>query len=132
MAKKYTHTECFEHFGTAPRNTYWSWSARNENTKTVAVTLWQHEFVWKGKQPSFERPSLDLEQKVRPGHNELMTNLRWAIDHANGEVQVIIAIAKDKMAQPKTIKECFPSKMVMRVTALDEGTGAFRLEGKQA
>ncbi|RWM10440.1 hypothetical protein [Mesorhizobium sp.] len=129
MAKKYSHTECFEHFGTSPKNTYWSWSARNEETKTVVVTLWQHEFIWVDKRPAYERTWLDPNRKVRPGHNELMTNLRWAVDNCDGVVNVIVAIAKDTSAKTKAIKECFPSKIVMKVAALDESTGAFRLEG---
>lgn len=129
MAKKLNHTECFQHFGTKPKNTYWSWSARNEGTKTVVVTLWQHEFAWVDKKPTYERSWLDPERNVKPGHTELMENLRWAIDHAGGRVKVIIAMAKDTLAPTKEIKECFPSKIEMRVTALDEATGAFRLEG---
>ncbi|RWQ42241.1 MAG: hypothetical protein EOS21_09555 [Mesorhizobium sp.] len=130
MAMKFNHSECFAHFGTKPKNVYWSWSARNEATKTVAVTLWQHEFVWVDRNPIYERSWLDPEARVRPGHNELMDNLRWAIDHADGRISVIIAMAKDKLAKTREIAECFPSKIVMKVTALDEATGSFRLEGQ--
>ncbi|MER8531211.1 hypothetical protein NKH61_09010 [Mesorhizobium sp. M1005] len=128
MAEKLNHTQCFDHFGTKPRNVQWSWSARNEVTKTVVVTLWQHEFTWVDGQPSYERSWLDPTKKVRPGHNELMENLRWAIDNCDRRVSVIIAIAKDKLAVKKSIAECFASKMVLNVTKLDEASGAFRLE----
>ncbi|MDA4633261.1 hypothetical protein NZA98_19500, partial [Escherichia coli] len=106
MAARMSHTACFAHFGTKPRNVQWSWSARNENTQIVAVTLWQHEFV-KGV---YERGPLDPSKRIRPGHPELMENLRWALDHCAGRVHVIIAIAKDKLAETKKIAECAPTK----------------------
>jgi hypothetical protein len=76
MAKKYTHTQCFAHFGTSPRNVNWSWSARN------------------------------------------------------GKVSVIIAIAKDKAARPRSIAECFPSKMQLKVTHCDPSDGSFGFEAE--
>ncbi|SDP77315.1 hypothetical protein SAMN05428967_3367 [Phyllobacterium sp. YR620] len=126
MTKRMSHTACFAHFGTTPRNVQWSWSARNEETKTVAVTLWQHEFV-KG---IYERGPLDPTKRMRPGHPELMDNLKWALNHCEGRIRVIIAIAKDKLAETKQIAECAPTKMVVYVTHLDEMSGAFRLEAR--
>lgn len=124
MAKGMSHTACFAHFGTVPKNVQWSWSARNEQTKTVVVTLWQHEFV-KGV---YERGPLDPSKRIRNGHVELMENLRWALNHCSGRVHVIIAIAKDRKAETKKIEECAPTKMEVYVTHLDEGSGSFRLE----
>lgn len=60
-----------------------------------------------------------------------MENLRWAVDHCDGWVKVIIAIAKDKLASPRSISECFPSKMELRVLHLDETTGAFTFEAPE-
>ncbi|WP_082982470.1 hypothetical protein [Mesorhizobium sp. AA22] len=57
-----------------------------------------------------------------------MEKLRWALDHCDGWVKVIIAIAKDKNAKPRSIKECAPTKMQVKVMQLDEGSGEFSLE----
>lgn len=58
----------------------------------------------------------------------MMQNLRWAIDHCDGWLKVIIAIAKDKSAKPRSIAECAPTKMQVKVTHLNEKTGEFGLE----
>lgn len=126
---KLSHTACFAHFGTTPRNVNWSWSARNEDTKTVVVTLWQDEFVKRDGKLVYERgPAWEEGERRRLGHTELMGNLRFALDHCGGKVKVIIAIAKDKRASPRSIAECFPSKMELRVSHLNESTGAFAFE----
>lgn len=128
MAKK-SHTACFGHFGTKPRNVQWSWSARNEGTKTVVVTLWQDEFEWTpdGRRV-YARGPIWEHSRVSPGHNELMANMRWALDHCDGWVKVIVAIAKDPTAAPRSIKECSPTNMQAKVTHLDEGSGEFAIE----
>ena len=129
MPRSYTHTQCFEHFGTKPKNVNWSWSARNEDTKTVVVTLWQDEFTKTDDgRRIYERGPIPSEVRPRHGHNELMKNLRWSLDHCDGWVKVIIAIAKDKQAKPRSIKECAPTKMQVRVIHLDEASGAFAFE----
>lgn len=129
---KLTHTACFAHFGAKPRNVQWSWSARNEETKTVVVTLWQDEFKNVDGKMIYERSAAWIEgDRKRPGHTELMENLRWAVDNCAGWVNVIIAIAKDKHARPRSIAECFPWKMKLRVTHLNEQTGAFGFEAPE-
>ncbi len=130
MAKKFTHTEAFASFGTKPRNVQWSWSARNEDDKTVVVTLWQDEFSRKDGRVLYDRPPLPEHVRQRPGCAELMENFAWARDHCNGLFKVIIAIAKDKDADPRSIQECFPSKMVMKILDFDPETGAFLAEAE--
>ncbi|MGX9120316.1 hypothetical protein ACWTU6_27175 [Mesorhizobium sp. BHbsci] len=128
MAKKFNHTQSFAHFGTKPVNVNWSWSARNEDAKTVVVTLWQDEFSRKGNRRVYERGPIWANSRNSPGHNEMMRNLRWALDHCDGWVKVIIARAKDKNAKPRSIDECFPSNMLVKVLSVDEASGAFELE----
>jgi Uri superfamily endonuclease len=96
----------------------------------VVVTLWQDEFrkADSGKLVYVRGPIWEEASKKRLGHLELMENLRWAIDHCVGQVNVIVAIAKDTKAKPRSISECFPGKMRLRVTNLDEATGAFGFE----
>lgn len=125
MSTKHTHTSSFAHFGTVPRNVQWSWSARNEDTETVVVTLWQDEFVRRDGKVIYDRPAAHRQVRSRHGFPEMMDNMAWARDHCGGLLHVIIAIAKDPADSPRTIKECFPSKMTMRLTHLDTDTGAF-------
>ena len=128
MAERMSHTACFEHFGTSPTNVNWSWSARNDDTKTVVVTLWRDEFA-KGEvgELVYERGRVDPAKSKKPGHRELMRNLRFALDECNGELKVIIAVAVDPKADPRKIKECKPTNMKAKVVGLDEASGSFRI-----
>ena len=130
MPKRWTHTQAFEHFGTRPRNVQWSWSARSEDGQTVVVTFWQDQFSRQGDHLIYSRPAYGPEVRRRPGFGELMENLAWARDYCDGRFNVIIAKAKDVNANPRSIEECFPSKMVMRVVELDTDTGAFLAEAE--
>ena len=123
MPKKWTHTQAFAHFGTKPKNVQWSWSARNATTKIVVVTLWQDLFKTRGV---YDWPAGVGQGSL--GFAELMDNLAWAQTHCGGRFHVISAIAKDPAVEPRSIKECFPTGMIMRLTHLDTTTGAFSAE----
>ncbi len=131
MSRRWTHTSAFAHFGTKPRNVQWSWSARNEESKTVVVTFWQDQLVRREGKLIYERPGHDPRHPDRrPGFRELMDNMAWARDHCGGLLRIIVAIARDRNAEPRSIQECFPSKMSMRLTHLDTESGAFRAEAE--
>ena len=132
MAKKITHTAAFAAFGTTPRNVNWSWSARNENTKTVVVTLWQDEFVYRAtasgkKEARYAATRVWDAARKSNGMKEMFDNLQWALDNCDGVVRVIIAIAKDISARPRSIAECFPSALRLRVTSVDVKAASFTL-----
>jgi len=59
-----------------------------------------------------------------------MENLEWARDHCNGRVKVIVAIAKDINVSPRSIRECFPSKMVMKIVDFNAESGALLAEAE--
>jgi hypothetical protein len=59
-----------------------------------------------------------------------MENLAWACDRCEGRFKVIIAKAKDRNADPRSIEECFPSKMVMKLVKFDAASGAFIAEAE--
>ena len=130
MSKKFTHTEAFAHFGTRPRNVQWSWSARSDDGKTVVATLWQDEFSRKDGKVYYDRSALPEHIRRRPGNSELMENFAWAKDYCDGRFKVIIAIAQDMNADPRSIQECFPSKMTMKLLSFDPTTGAFLAEAE--
>src|SRR4051794_39640004 len=109
MAKAMSHTACFAHFGAKPRNIKWSWSARSADGKNVIVTLWQDHFKRRDGKLCYVREGGDpLNPDRRPGYRELMENLTWAIDNCDRQFNVIVAIAKDTTAHPRSIAECHP------------------------
>lgn len=127
--KDYSLKACHEKLGTVPKNPRWSWSGISPNGDTVAVNLWQDHFSDAGRVYETGSVQSNLPWVGTPGHNELMENLKWARDNLNGEVSVVVLIAKDKSAHPRTIQNCFPhSKLKMRVAHLDVVSGEFRLE----
>jgi hypothetical protein len=81
----------------------------------------------------YARPGRDKNQRTSPSFTEWIENLVWASEHCGGRFHVIIAKAKDVNADPRSIEECFPSKVVMRLTHFDRETGALvaEAEGKQ-
>ncbi|WP_394689916.1 hypothetical protein [Hoeflea sp.] len=129
MAKNWTLSQSFERLGTVPKNKRWSWSGRSADGKKVSVTLWQDLFqngtmLYRSTATGTEEGWVGSN-----GHLELIENLVWARDHLDGEVSVIIAVAKDKTASPRSIAECFPQpNLIMRVIELDEYSGDFTLE----
>ncbi len=127
--RRYTPTECFDFFGVVPKNTRWSWSGRRGDGSVVAVRLWQDRFEEGGRVYRSWATDKPDEWRSRPGFVELIENLVLARDHLSGEVEVIIVVAKDKSASPRSIDRSFPqSDLRMRVIELDENEGTFVLE----
>lgn len=129
MAKNWTLSQSFERLGTVPKNKRWSWSGRSADGKKVSVTLWQDLF--QNGTMIYQSTATGTEEGWvgSNGHLELIENLVWARDHLEGEVSVIIAVAKDKTASPRSIAECFPQpNLIMRVIEFDENSGDFTLE----
>lgn len=129
MAEKSTLADAFAYFKVKGKNPRWSWSARSEDGKTVVLTLWKDEFGrGDGKQVSYHaRVREDAADWTKnPGNRERLENLKWAKEHCDGLFRVVIGIAEDVNARPRTIKECFPQKnLVMRIVDLNEETGEF-------
>lgn len=129
MAKSFTHKECFEYFGTVPKNPRWSWSGRSPDGKAVSVTFWQDQFEEGGRVYRGRRRPGEIKGMGKAGRTELLENLKWAHDHCGGVLNIIIAIPKDAKAEPRSIKECFPQKTLkMRVTYLDMEAGEYKAE----
>ncbi|MGI4732470.1 MAG: hypothetical protein ACRYFW_12075 [Janthinobacterium lividum] len=126
---KTTHTENFDFYGVVPRNARWSWSGRSADGGDVAVTLWQDRFEEQGRIYRSWQSDRPGGWKSRPGFVELIGNLTHARDHLDGRVHVILAIAKDRDAVPRSIQRSFAQpKLKMRVVELDEEDGTFVLE----
>jgi len=123
------HSKAFEYFGVVPKNIRWSWSGRSPDGSTVAVRLWQDRFEDGAKTYRSWTTDVPGSWKSRPGFVELIDNLVFARDHLDGVVSVILLIAKDKKAVPRSIERSSPApNLKMRVVDLDEEEGTFRLE----
>jgi hypothetical protein len=127
MAKVWTKTEAFAHFGATMTNVQWSWSARTPDGKTVVLSLWGDRFSWKKRPIEYHEREDDPppEWIARLGNRERLENLIWAQEHCGRVFRVIMARAKDKNAEPREIEECFPrADLVMRITYI-KPTGQF-------
>lgn len=124
-----SHSDAFKYFGVSPANIRWSWSGRSADGRTVAVRLWQDRFEEKGRVYRSWSDDVPGEWKSRPGFVELIGNLAHARDHTNGVVRVILLVARDKEARPRSIERSSPApNLKMRVVELDEDKGTFVLE----
>ena len=91
------------------------------------MTLWRDEIGCHGDLLTYESRAKIRSKK--PSSKERLANLRWARDSCDGLVRVVIVTAKDVKAEPRSIADCFPvDQLVMRITHLDNETGAFRME----
>lgn len=128
MPRSFSHTDCFAYFRTVPRNPRWSWSGRSADGSTVAITLWQDRFEEQGRIYRSWQTDRPGEWRSRPGFVELIDNLAHAREHLAGHVRVILAVAKDKDASPRSILRCFPHPdLLMHVAELDVEEGTFVL-----
>ena len=125
-------TDAFASFGTICKNVRWSWSGRSPDGKTVALTFWKDRFTdFKARPIIYDDTGWDKPELVTssPGNRERIENIRWALDHLNGEVRVVIATAKDVNVSPREIKDCYPQpNLRMRITDFIEATGEWRAE----
>jgi hypothetical protein len=128
MATAWSRTAAFRFFNTEPRNPNWSWSARSADGKTVAVTLWRHEFEGPAGKMVYAREAFGTWHKGS-GSRVFLEDLLWAFVNCAGIVRVIVAVRDRGSESVVRTAECYPQKsLVMRVTYVDPETGAFRLE----
>lgn len=122
--KTTTLGDAFAFFGTYPDNPRWSWSAVSPDSKTVAVTIWEHEVV-DGSIDFIGDPSLETWTS-KPGNQERIRNLQIARDNCDALFHVIWVTARDLDENPWTIAGRYPEEhFMMKLIDLDEVTGAF-------
>jgi len=127
----WTLGECFDFFGARPANLRWGWSARNEATATVIVTLWTDQLcrLPDGRIAYDVRARDDLEWwRRRPGNRERLRNLRWAEAHCGGCFRAVVVSCERTDAFVRRIVGRYPDPaLVMQLVDLAE-TGEFRAE----
>ena len=126
MGKKWTKQACFKHFGIEAKNIRWSWSGRSSDGKTVAVHVvagplhrWRSPLspIWCHFSKELKRLSR-VFRKLAMGSRQL----RWSSEGDHSSSQGCTG------ASPRSILECFPGAMRMRIVELDEAAGTFDLE----
>lgn len=129
MAKGWTRGSAVAYFGAKVGNLRWSWSGRSADGKTVVMTMWQDEIKTENGKVVYESRPRPPHERKKPGATERLENLKWARDHCDGLVRVVIAVAKDPTASPRQAESWFPHPtLVMKITDSDERTAAFRAE----
>jgi hypothetical protein len=130
MAKIWTLPACFAHFGVVASHRHFSLSAVSSDGKTVVVAMWEDEFERQGDRIMYQsRYQRIFKGKLRRISNQWIANLKWARNHCDSLVRVVIIQAYDVQANTRTIKFCYPDdSLIMRITHLDIETGVFRAE----
>lgn len=130
MVQVQTLANCFIHFGAICASRRFSKSAITQDGQTVVVAMWEDEVQRDGNRVTYEpryRPK--LKGKSRRVESELLANLKWARDHCDGLVRVVILTAEDVKAEPRKIMYCYPDdSLVMRITEVDSRKRTFRAE----
>jgi hypothetical protein len=121
--------KAFAAFGAAGKNQRWSWSARTPDNQTVVMTFWKDALDYSSNPISYSTFGSSRLHiwKDKPGNRERIENLKWARDHCDGLMKVVIIEAKDVNADVREIADCtVQRRMVMKLVDLDEETGEFR------
>lgn len=129
--------QAFAVFGLTQTNERWSWSAKSDDGKTVATTVWADQinrnsdialFVDTFNLPYNQRNELWRDAK---GNRERIQHLSYAMNHLHGLVRVLIVYAVDPGAYPRHVKANSIEPITdyfLKVVELDESTGEFKLE----
>jgi hypothetical protein len=118
---KWTHRECFNHFGVSPRNVQWSWSARDGSK--VVHTLWADGFRRSGDSTIYEKLHKPPEGSSSAAYNELCENMLYALEHCGGMLNVIMARVKNPTVWPLKIASCWPVDWKMKIREWNPDTG---------
>lgn len=127
MSRRCSRTKAFRNHGLKLKNARYSLSALCEEQRKVAISVWQDEFRVNQGRMIYERTTWG-DWYDGPGRRDCFRHLRWAVEHRNGFVDVVICIRKWTEQGYVMIDSFARPGLVMRITRLDPSTGAFRLE----
>ena len=127
MARSWTKTEAFAHFGVVLENVRWSWSGVSKDGSTVVLVLWQDGIEGRNGDLRYaDEDDLGAEWRQRIGAKRRSEHLKQAVDQLGGKFRAVIAKAVDTEANPRQIEKCFPQQGAeWQIDHFDESTGAF-------
>jgi hypothetical protein len=96
MAENRVLPACFAHFRVVTSHRHLGLSAVSSDGKTVVVAMWEDEFEGEGDRNnlSIAIPT-NLQGKSRRISNKWIANLKWARNHCDSLVRVVIIQAED-------------------------------------
>jgi hypothetical protein len=117
-----TRKEAFSTFGVTLRNERNAWSGRNYELGRVVVTAWTDYFNHFAPELLYSfQPRRPLAKKA--GRTWLVDDLKYAIEHCDGIVHVVLCEAKDTNTTPREIRQCAAQlHMVMKIVEFDPTT----------
>ena len=125
MARSFSRSAAFLAYGVRLRNPMTDWSGISADGSMVAASLWRDEF--RGLAGAMVYEKSDTNDWVGPGKRALFQHLRYALDHCGGIVRVVVSVRD--LSNCARVIDCYPApNLLMRITYLDEMSGAFRLE----
>jgi hypothetical protein len=116
----WTHEAAFAFYGTKATNIRYSWTAIDERKPIAVITAWQDGFTNKDGKPMYHR----VHQSRGNGYRELVKHVKFAQDHCDGEMHVILAGAVDPQKTPRQIGWCEPREGIkLKIASFDAATG---------
>jgi hypothetical protein len=92
--------------------------------------MWEDEIERKNAKVTYQsrHPPITQGQSSRIS-KQWIANLKWARDHCDSLVRVVVLVAKKSTSKPRKFHSCYPHEtLVMRIMHFDVRTGAFRAE----
>ena len=128
MKQTWTLSTSFEHFGAARSRRHFGGSAISDDGGTVVVAMWEDEIVQEGGRVTYEsRFAPTLGGQSRRVSQQWISHLKWAINHCNACVRVVVLRAEDARANPKVVQCCYPDdQLILQITQFNAKTGCFQ------
>jgi hypothetical protein len=131
MDQDWMLSTCFEHFGAVRSRRHFGGSAISDDGETVVVALWEDEMIRDhDNHITYQsRFGPTVKGKSKKISMQWISHLKWAVDHCNGCVRVVVLTAEDIWANPRVIRSCHPDDtLVLRITQLNAKTGCFQAQ----
>jgi hypothetical protein len=127
MMRTWTLSTCFEHFGAPRSRRHFGGSAISHDGTTVVVAMWEDEIVRQDRRATYRsRFGPTLKGKSQRVSLQWKTHLKWALEHCQGCVRVVVLTPEEMEASPRVIRSCYPDDgLVMQITEFDAKTGFF-------
>jgi hypothetical protein len=133
MKTDWTLSTSFEHFGAMRSRQHFGGSAISNDGRTVVVAMWEDEIAHRDDRVTYQsRFGPALKGRSQKISLQWVTHIKWAINHCNSHVRVVVLRAEDTEATPRIIRSCYPDDtLVMQITSFNPKTGCFEAVRRQ-